>query len=147
MNTISIEEAIIRDGEILFAPTGHSMEPFIQAGRDFVRVKKKDHLTQCKRMEAILFMRPDGNYVLHRILDVKPGGYWVAGDNCTWGEPVADCQVLGIVTQIIRNKHIIDVHRKTYVASIYVWYIFWMIRYNIKKKKKRVKVLVKTLRK
>lgn len=137
MNVISIEEAIKRDGIILFAPTGYSMQPFIIAGRDIVTVQKKEDSKRCRRMQAILFKRDDGTYVLHRILKIRPKDYWVVGDNSTWGEFVSDKQVLGTVIAVRRNGKNINAQSKKYTITIYIWYIIWWIRYiavHIKKK-------------
>lgn len=60
--------------------TGTSMLPMLKPGRDQVE------LTNCrqwnfKKGDIPLCRRPNGQYVLHRIVRVRQSGYYLCGDN------------------------------------------------------------------
>ena len=65
--------------------TGDSMRPFLQTG-DIV------HLNRCdapKKGDILLFTRPDGSFVLHRVHKIrKDGTFLMLGDNQLLPEPV-----------------------------------------------------------
>ena len=140
-SSIPVEEVIFKDGIVIFAPTGQSMQPNIFAQKDKVVIKKREKHSKCKRMDVILFRRTDGTYVLHRVIKVFRDKYWVVGDNCTWGEYVYDDQILGVLIKIIRGNSTINVSNRYYLFKIYNWYIIWTFRYVINSIKTRIHYL------
>lgn len=68
---------------------GDSMRPFLQTG-DFVHMDTAENI---RRGDILLFQRPNGQYVLHRVVRKKPGGYWMLGDNQTVREPISGDQI------------------------------------------------------
>lgn len=74
---------------------GVSMRPFLRDG-DMVYL---DAITKpVKPGDIILFVRPNGHYVLHRVYRVYPdGGMLFLGDSELYPEPVAQRQLRAIV--------------------------------------------------
>jgi hypothetical protein len=52
----------------------------------------------------VFYRRINGQYIMHRIIDVKPEGYYIVGDNQTAIEgPLDASQIFAIVTKVKRN--------------------------------------------
>ena len=99
---VSFESVLEKEGTLLYKNKGTSMLPLIRQDRDLMLIARKGP-ERCRRLDAVLFRRDNGQYVLHRILKVRPADYWVAGDNCSSGEYVREDQILGILTAVIRD--------------------------------------------
>ena len=90
--------------EVLFTPSGVSMRPFIEGGRDSVVLRRPE--APIRRGDILLarYVRPDETetYVLHRVLRVDQDGTIVLqGDGNMLGEErIQPENVLGIVTRI-----------------------------------------------
>lgn len=66
--------------------SGNSMCPFLHPG-DQVFLEQPG--TRLKKGDVVLFTRPTGQYILHRICRVNPdGSFLMMGDNQQWKEPV-----------------------------------------------------------
>lgn len=93
--TRSIEEELAVHGHSFFQTVGDSMEPLLHNRCSTVVIeKKKDRL---KRYDVALYRRPDGKYILHRVLRVTKHGYIIRGDNRIWRETVPEEWVLGVM--------------------------------------------------
>jgi hypothetical protein len=98
-------ERMLNEGrEVLFTPSGVSMRPFIEGGRDSVVLRRPS--APIRRGDILLarYVRPDGSetYVLHRVLRVeKDGTVVLQGDGNLLGEErIRPENVLGIVIRI-----------------------------------------------
>ena len=98
-------ERMLNEGrEVLFTPSGVSMRPFIEGGRDSVVLRRPE--APIRRGDILLarYVRPDETetYVLHRVLRVDQDGTIVLqGDGNMLGEErIQPENVLGIVTRI-----------------------------------------------
>ena len=75
--------------------TGNSMCPFLHPG-DIVYLNR---YTELEKGDIVLFTRPDGSFVLHRIYQIKKDGtYLILGDNQLLPEPVPAERIHAIVT-------------------------------------------------
>ena len=82
--------------------SGSSMYPFLHHRRDTVYLSKVT--APVKRGDMILYRRPGGQYVLHRVIRVGQGSYDLLGDRQTAIEPgVPESRVLAIVTAVRRD--------------------------------------------
>lgn len=89
----------------VIAPQGSSMFPFIIAGRDKIQITPTASCGLPRRGDIVLYRRDDGLLVLHRMHRKKSDGYYFIGDNQTEIEgPLAEEQLLGIATRIIRHN-------------------------------------------
>lgn len=85
---------------------GGSMLPFLSDGRDYAFLKKPS--SPPKKGDIVLFIRADGNYVLHRIRFIRKGKYYLIGDRQSVTEgPVELSQIMAIVTSVKRKDKII----------------------------------------
>ena len=104
----SFERELETHGSIIFTNRGVSMLPLLRQDRDVMVIDKRGE-GRCRKYDAVLFKRDNGQYILHRILRLKEGGYYIVGDNCTDGEFVREEQVLGVLRQVRRDGKTIQV--------------------------------------
>ena len=72
-----------------------------------------------KKYDAVLFKRPNGAYVLHRIIKMCGlGQYRVAGDNRAFSELVPEEWIIGILSEVIRDGVHISVESEEYKAYL-----------------------------
>ncbi len=119
-STDNFESVLERDGVLLYKNKGRSMLPLLRQDRDLMLIIPKGP-DRCGRLDAVLFRRPGGRYVLHRILKVTPQGYWIAGDNCFTGENVSDDQILGVLKAVIRDGRTISADAPLYRLYVHLW--------------------------
>ena len=68
--------------------------------------------------------------MLHRILKVNEDGtYWIVGDNCISGETVAEGQILGILTGVIRDGKPLDFASLAYRLYVNTWCRWYPVRF------------------
>ena len=94
LNTIC---QLLREGkqDLPVPVTGNSMCPFLHPG-DIVYLNR---YTELEKGDIVLFTRPDGSFVLHRIYRIEPdGSYLILGDNQLLPEPVPERCVHAKVT-------------------------------------------------
>lgn len=116
-----LAEVLHSGGEVTLTVTGSSMSPLLRHRRDRVCLTKPPEIG-LQKYDIPLFVRPDGKYVLHRIVAVKAGGYAVAGDNQTVREyPVRPEQVIGVVSGIWRGDKYIPCTDFRYRAYCRLW--------------------------
>lgn len=129
----TFEEVLRERGQLIWTNVGVSMMPLLRENRDLMVITAKGE-ERCKKYDAVLFRRPEvngrGAYVMHRILKVNPDGtYWIVGDNCVSGETVPEENVLGILTQVVRDGKTINVTDKGYLCYVHLWCDFYPVRF------------------
>lgn len=98
-----------KSGSTRLTVTGNSMQPMLCHGRDSVNLVPAGE--RQKRGQIILYRRDNGQYVLHRIVAVRPDGYLCCGDNQTQKETVRQDQLLAVVDGFTRKgKQIPETH-------------------------------------
>ena len=81
--------------------TGFSMRPMLHERRDsvvLIPVRQRQSVG-----DVILYLRENGQYVLHRIIAVEECGYICSGDNQAMREPVSHSQLLGVMESFTRK--------------------------------------------
>ena len=121
------EDVIERDGRLVYTNVGDSMRPLIRQGKDLIIIEKpKDRL---KKYDVPLYKRDSGQYVLHRILKVRPNDYVICGDNCYGKEyGITDKHIIGVLTAVVRNGKEIPITNWKYKAYVHLWCDFFPIR-------------------
>lgn len=112
------ENEIQSKGFIAFTSEGDSMMPLIREHRDILVIKK---ITEpLKKYDTVLYKRPGGQYVLHRIIKLYGlGRYGIVGDNRLKIETVPEEWIIGILSEIIKDgKHISVESDKKYKAYV-----------------------------
>ncbi len=104
--------------------TGQSMTPFLLHERSIVFLR---HISDrpMRGGDVILFERPDGAVVLHRILRIASDGTMtVGGDAQDWVETVLPAQILAVVVGIARNgseRPVVSVDKVGYRLLVWLW--------------------------
>lgn len=82
--------------------SGSSMAPFLVHERDSIIFSKPQR--ELQRGDMVFYQRETGQFVMHRILHVKPEGLYIVGDAQTEIEgPVNPKQVFAVVTKAQRK--------------------------------------------
>lgn len=81
--------------------TGCSMLPMLRDGRDSVDLIPVRGVQ--KKGTVALYRRQCGQYVLHRIIQVRDGKYICCGDNQYMREPVEQAQLIAVVDGFTRK--------------------------------------------
>ena len=121
------EDVIDRDGKLVYTNVGDSMRPLIRQGKDLIIIEKpKDRL---KKYDVPLYKRDSGQYVLHRILKVRPNDYVICGDN-RYGKEygITDKHIIGVLTAVVRNGKEIPITNWKYKVYVHLWCDFFPIR-------------------
>lgn len=97
-----IREVLDSGSEFELSPRGSSMLPLIKGGRDTVTlVKPKGRLSLD---DIALYKRENGQFVLHRVVNVLDGCYDMCGDNQSSPEcEVKDSQIIALVSKLTLN--------------------------------------------
>jgi hypothetical protein len=124
----TFEEELENHGNLVYTCVGRSMKPLLRQGRDLVEIVKKQPNKRCGKYDAVLYKRGE-KYILHRILEVTPEGYVIAGDhNYTREYDITDRQILGVLTAVVRDGRRIDVNDKLYRVYVHMWCDFYHVR-------------------
>ena len=109
--------------EVSMIISGNSMQPFLEHGRDviyFTAPRRK-----LKRGDMVFFTRPDGSFVMHRIISIRDGKFKAIGDNQDTCEGPFDTEsIFALVTKVKRKDRMIG-------PSSFVWLFFRFIWLNI----------------
>lgn len=130
MRKTTIKDELMEKGYLVYTNKGISMLPLLRHDRDLMIIEKKKE-GQLKKYDAVLFIRGNGQYVLHRILKVREHDYWIVGDNCTSGEYIKEEQIIGVLTGVIRDGKKISVDDRGYRFYVWLWCYFYPIRFFI----------------
>ena len=122
----TFEEILARDGRLVYTSVGDSMRPFVRSGEDLLVIEKPTG--RLKRYDVPLYRRDSGQYVLHRVLKVRPDDYVICGDNRWQRETgITDRHILGVLTGIVRNGKMISVEDPAYRRKVRLWCdLFWV---------------------
>ena len=110
----ALEETLKKNGILVYTNKGDSMMPLLRENKDLMIIRT---LTEPpKKSDAVLFKRPNGALVLHRIVKAnKDGSYMIVGDNRVRAEKVPGDWIIGILTGVIRDGKEISVTDKEYL--------------------------------
>lgn len=115
-----LKEVISSGASFRFYPNGTSMQPTIKQGEDSVELSSPENLTT---LDAVLYQRENGQYVLHRIVKEHKNHFDMCGDNQIEIEKnVEKFRVIAKVTGIYRGEKYIscnDTDFKTEIKNLY----------------------------
>ena len=110
--TKKFEDIISEQGKLVYTNVGDSMYPFIKP-RDLLVIEKLN--SPMKKYDVPLYKRDTGQYVLHRIVKIKNGEYYICGDNRAYLERgIEDRHIIGLLTEIVRDGKTISVYSSKY---------------------------------
>ncbi|MBE5892148.1 MAG: hypothetical protein E7286_02070 [Lachnospiraceae bacterium] len=115
--------------EVGLTISGSSMSPFLIHERDYICFKKPDR--ELRRGDMVFYQRETGQFVMHRILKVKPEGYYIIGDAQMEIEgPLRREQIFAVVTRVKRKDKWIQKGNFWWEFFEHVWlHIIPMRRY------------------
>ena len=104
---VSVLRDLVEEGkEVGLLISGNSMAPFLVHERDYIYFKKPDR--ELKRGDMVFYQRLNGQFIMHRIFNVAPDGYYLVGDNqVTLEGPIDRAQIFALVTKVKRKNHLI----------------------------------------
>lgn len=111
---------IEKKGVIAFVPGGNSMWPTLKHRKQSVVVEKK--VESLKPFDVAFYMRPNGTFVLHRVIEKIDGGYVICGDSQLTLEKVKEESVFGKMIGFYRGKRYIEVTDPAYVREVENFY-------------------------
>ena len=123
----TFKEQLELHGKIIYTNVGTSMMPLLREGRDVMIIERPSG--RLKKYDVPLYIRPDGLYVLHRILKVRKDDYVICGDHCTVKEyGITDDDIVGVLTGVIRDGKTITTDSLGYKLYYHLWCDFFPIR-------------------
>lgn len=97
-----LKELVENGNQVSLLISGSSMSPFLIHHRDIIYFQKPDRKLNAGDM--VFYRRGSGQYVMHRIVKIRPEGYYMVGDAQTEIEgPLDRAQIFGLVTAVKRN--------------------------------------------
>lgn len=143
MGNMTFEQVIARDGRLIYTNRGDSMMPLIKQGRDLLVISKKPK-HRLKKYDVPLYKRDSGQYVLHRILQVRKHDYVICGDN-RWTKEygITDRHIIGVLTAVIRNGKEIKVTDRKYRLYVHLWCDLFPVRAFVLRAINKIKRMIK----
>lgn len=130
------EEELTRTGRFTYTCSGVSMLPLLRQHKDLFTIEKKQG--RYEKFDVVLYKRPSGAYVLHRVVEVRKKDYVILGDNCINKEyGIREEDILGIMTSFVRNGKEYPVSHKGYRLYAVVWYFLYPLRKILMKYKSK----------
>lgn len=128
-----IREILDAGGKARLSVTGTSMFPFLRERTDSVELQKV-YYPQIRRGDIVLFLRPCGEYVLHRVVRAGPSSFYVMGDNQQWLEgPLFPTQLIAAAAAVWRGETRIDCRRFHWRFLSWLWLLVIPFRGIIKR--------------
>ncbi|MBQ2617520.1 MAG: S26 family signal peptidase [Synergistaceae bacterium] len=116
----SLEKYLSEQGRVISTCVGVSMLPLLREGKDLFFIEKKG-AERFKVGDVVLYRR-GRQYVLHRIIEVRPEDYVILGDNCCFKEyGIKDSDILAVMTTFVRNGKEHSVNEFAYRLYSFVW--------------------------
>ncbi len=127
---------------VRFAPRGTSMLPMLRQGVDSVVLKSAPD--KLKKYDLPLYLREDGQFVLHRVVKVLKDGYVMCGDNQYMREyGIKQENILAVADGFYREDTYVGCNEKKYRNYCIKQVKKQRIRYYIIRFKQLVKKLLK----
>lgn len=105
---IAVLRELIEEGhQVSLLISGSSMSPFLIHHRDTIYFKKPDR--ELRVGDMVFYRRGNGKYVMHRILRIRPEGFYMIGD-AQWEieGPLQREQIFGLITAVERKGKLIQ---------------------------------------
>lgn len=119
---------IIKEQGIHYSTTvGMSMYPLLRDRKD--RIIVRPNREKYRISDVILFQRPNGKIILHRIIGGNNSCYLVCGDNQYTIEKVPKEFVIGKLVGFYRGKRYVSIKEKRY--KFYSWTVILLLPLRI----------------
>lgn len=138
------KELLFERGVHVSAPRGVSMLPMLIEGKSAVELRTLNGLA--KPLDVVLFLRPNGQNVLHRVMSVGERDYFIVGDNCAEGEVVPHEQVIGVMTGFYRTRRWVSADDKGYLRYARFWVAVYPVRRHLLRGRDRLRGLLSRIK-
>lgn len=115
-----------KGGSAELTVTGWSMLPMLQNRRDVVTLIPPTK--EPKKKDVVLYRRKNGQYVLHRIIDIEDGTYIISGDNQAVCESVEAPQIIAVVSGFTHKGRPYSVQSFGYRIYAWIWVELFCLR-------------------
>lgn len=124
----TFEDILNEKGTLVYTNVGTSMMPLLRQRRDLLIITKKGP-ERLHWLDIPLFKRPNGQYVMHRVMRVRRHDYVMCGDN-QWRPEygVKEEQILGVLTAVDRDGKTIYMNSPKMRIYGLLQYIFFPLR-------------------
>ena len=123
MSNYTVEEVLRRDGRYIATPVGVSMWPMLRSRTDTVLLVPAD-TAALRRGDVILYRRPTGKMVLHRIRGKDAQGFILCGDNQGAAEHGVQAEwIIGVMKGFFRKEKYVPAAARGYRA--YTRLVLW----------------------
>ena len=139
--TKTIEESLAENGKHWQTTVGDSMMPMLRDRENIVEIVRAEG--DLKKYDLPLYKRPDGKYVLHRILKVKKDSYITCGDNRYARETVPKEWIVGVASGYFKGQKFVSVSSFRYRLYVHLRCDFFYVRAGIIYLKFKIKRLFK----
>ena len=137
----TFEEIPSRDGRLIYKTRGVSMQPMLYQNRDLVIIETFEG--RLKPYDVALYRRGK-QYVLHRVLSLGDGVYYIRGDNTYTIETVPEGNVLGVLTGFVRKGKQHQVTEPGYRFYSRFWHFIYPLRlFRLRMRSRFKKLLAK----
>ena len=126
--TENIEDFLAGQGFYVSTTVGMSMWPMLKNRRDRIVIRPVGD-RELRRWDVPLYRRPDGKYVLHRILRVKADHFVIRGDNTYALEHVPKEWVIGYLAEFYRKGKHVTADSRGYRCYAALWHALYVPRY------------------
>lgn len=132
----SIEQTLASEGVLVSTTSGRSMLPMLRNRRDTIVIRPAESARPgglLRRFDVALYCRPDGAYVLHRVIRVLDNHaadvtYLIRGDNTFVLERVPADWVIGVLEECWRGNRHLNLSGWRYRAYCRIWNAIFPIR-------------------
>lgn len=124
-----MKEMLENGGTVNFPPHGTSMLPMLHDNGDMVMIKKPEK--ELKKYDLPLYIRPNGSFVLHRVVRKPENGvYTMCGDNQWHVEKgIKHDMIVGVVVSFTRKGRTVSSDNKLYKAYARIWVAIMPLRH------------------
>ena len=125
-NKRQIEDILKEEGLFVSTTVGVSMYPMLRNRRDTIIVTPYEG--RLRKYDVPLYKRGT-DYILHRIVEVRPETYVICGDNCIQKEyGITDKQILGVLTGFYRGSKQVNMDGWRYRLYVRLWCALYPFR-------------------
>lgn len=136
-----IRERLAKGVTVQFKPKGTSMRPMLRQGIDSVVLAPLPE--KLKKYDLPLYQRDNGQYVLHRIVEVGDT-YTCIGDNqYEYEHGVRHDQMIGLVTGFYRDQEYHSVTQLSHRLYRSLWHHSRKLRPRVRSLKNAIKSIIK----
>lgn len=122
-----IQEKLGNGGSVTFSPKGTSMLPMLRQGKDTVTLSPVTK--KLNKFDLPLYRRDNGQYVLHRIVEVGDTLTCIGDNQFELEREVRFDQVIGVVTMFSRDGRTCSVEDFSYWLYCRAWHYSRPVRH------------------